>query len=99
MVALKLAALSLEENFIPDPQAWFPKTAVELFPDAAGGDSGDSRKGWGCCNPRTGECIRGVWPDYILKNEVRNGRKWGRALSILEGYGWIYSLAKFIQAS
>jgi hypothetical protein len=93
-----LQELSLEGNFIPDPQAWFPTTAVELFPDAACRDSGDSRKGWGCCNPRTGEYIRGVWPDYILKNEVRNGRKWGRALSIWEGYGWIYSLAKFIQA-
>ena len=73
-----------------------------------------------------------------MKNEFRHGRKWGRALSILEGYGgamavpawmeaiveagalalfidksgfvyahqkgcskdeWIYTLAKFIQAS
>jgi hypothetical protein len=28
-----------------------------------------------------------VWPDYILKNDLRNGRKLGRALSILDGYG------------
>ena len=135
---LNLRALSLEGAFIPDPQAWFPKNAVELFPDAAGGDTGDKKKGWGCCNPKKGEYIRGVWPDFILQNTLRNGRKWGRSLSVLEGYGgaqgvpawvedivkagavalyidnsgfvwayakgcskdeWIYTLAKFIQAS
>ena len=95
---LNLRALSLEGNFIPDPQAWFPKTAVELFPDAAGGDSGDSRKGWGCCNPKTGEYIRGVWPDFILQNKLRNGRKWGRRLSVLEGYGGAQAVPAWMEA-
>ena len=47
----------------------------------------DKWKGWGCVNPLTGEYARGVWPDYILKHEVRNGRKWGKRLSVLEGFG------------
>ena len=95
---LNLRALSLEGNFIPNPQAWFPRTAVELFPDAAGGDSADREKGWGCCNPKTGEYITGVWPDYILQNVCRNGRTWGRRLTVLEGYGGAQALPAWVEA-
>ena len=28
-----------------------------------------------------------VRPDFILQNKIRSGRKWGRSLSVLEGYG------------
>ena len=84
---LNLRALGSEGSFLSDPDAWFPRTVVELFPDAAGGDTSDQKKGWGCCYPDKGEYIKGVWPTYIHKNEERNGRKWGRRLSVLEGFG------------
>ena len=84
---LNLRALGSEGAFLSDPNDWFPRTVVELFPDAAGGDTSDQKKGWGCCYPDKGEYIKGVWPTYIHKNEERNGRKWGRRLSVLEGFG------------
>ena len=49
---LNVRALGIEGAFITDPDSWFPRWVVELFPDAAGGDTEDVLKGWGCCNPR-----------------------------------------------
>ena len=41
---LNLRALSLEGAFIPDPDGYFPRSAVLLYPDAAGGATSDCRK-------------------------------------------------------
>ena len=84
---LNLRALGIERAIISDHNAWFPRWVVKLFPDAAGGDTSDERKGWRCCYPEKREYIRGVWPAYIHKNVERNGRTWGRRLSVLEGFG------------
>ena len=84
---LNLRALGIEGVFISDHNAWFPRWVVKLFPDAAGGDTSDERKGWGCCYPEKREYIRRVWPAYIPTNVERNGRTWGRRLSVLEGFG------------
>ena len=70
---------------------------MELYPDAAGGATKDKRKGWGCCYPLKKEYVRGVWPQYILKNEVRNGRKYGMALSFLEGFGGAAGLPVWVK--
>ena len=79
-----MRALSLEGAFIPDPDGYFPRSAVLLYPDAAGGATSDCKKGWGCCYPEKMKYARGSWPAYILKNSVLNGQTWGRRLSILE---------------
>ena len=64
---LNLRALGSEGSFISDPDAWFPRTVVELFPDAAGGDTTDKRKGWGCCYPVKGEYIKGCGQSTSIK--------------------------------
>jgi hypothetical protein len=49
---LNIRALGVEGAFITDPDSWFTRWVVELFPDAAGRDTKDVWKGWGCCYPR-----------------------------------------------
>ena len=44
---LNLRALEVEGAFIPDPDEYFPWGALVLYPDAAGGATSDSQKGWG----------------------------------------------------
>ena len=94
---LNLMVLGVEGAFISDPDAWFPRWVVELFPDAEGGDTKDKRKGWGCCYPRKNEYIRGVWPEYIHKNVERNARTWDRRLSVLEGFGGLGGLPAWVE--
>ena len=81
---LNLHVLSLEGAFIPDPDGYFQRSAVLLYPDAAGGSTSACRKGWGCCHPEKKEYARGSWQAYILKNSELNGQTWGKRLSILE---------------
>ena len=38
---LNLRALTLEGAFIPDPDGYFPNSAILLYPDAAGGVTSD----------------------------------------------------------
>ena len=38
-----------------------------------------------------------MWPQYILKNELRNGRQYGKALSFLEGFGGAAGLPVWIK--
>jgi len=94
---VSLRALGLEGAFISDPDSWFPRWVVELYPDAAGGATKDTRKGWGCCNPRRGEYVWGRWPGYIHKHEERNGKKWGKSLSVLEGFGGSAGLPVWVE--
>ena len=70
---LNLRALAVEGALILDPDEYSPRGALVLYPDAAGGATSDSRKGWGCCNPDKLEYARGAWPAYILTNEARPG--------------------------
>ena len=84
---LNLRASSLEGTFIPDPTQYFPRRALELFPDAAGGATSSKVKGWGCVCITLKEHAHGVWPRFILENTERNGQTWGRRLSVLEGFG------------
>ena len=70
-----------------DPTPYFPRRALELFPDAAGGATSSKVKGWGCVCITLKEHAHGVWPRFILENKVRNGQTWGRRLSVLEGFG------------
>ena len=94
---LNLRAVGIEGAFINDPDGWFPRWCVELYPDAAGGATKDNKKGWGCCYPRRKEYIRGVWPKYILRNEERNGRHFGKSLSFLEGFGGAAGLPAWVE--
>ena len=94
---LNLRALSLEGAFIPDPDGYFPRSSVLLYPDAAGGATSDCKKGWGCCYQEKKEYARGSWPVYILKNSVLNGQTWGRRLSILEGYGGAQTIPVWVE--
>jgi hypothetical protein len=64
---LNLRALELEGAFIPDPDEYFQMGALVLYPDAAGGATSDTRKGWGCCHPGKMEYARGLWPAYNLE--------------------------------
>ena len=95
---LNLRALSLAGAFIPDPNMWFMQGALQLYPDAAGGDTSDLRKGWGCCCPQRNEVVYGAWPGFIHKNEERNGETWGRRLTVLEGYGGGQGLPVWVEA-
>ena len=94
---LNLRAVGIEGAFINDPDGWFPRWCVELYPDAAGGATKDNKKGWGCCYPRRKEYIRGVWQKYILRNEERNGRHFGKSLSFLEGVGGAAGLPAWVE--
>ena len=84
---LNLRALYFNAAFISDPDNYFPRNAMMLFSDAAGGATSDWRKGGGCCYLDKNEYARGSWSDYILKHSVLDGQTWGRRLSILEGFG------------
>ena len=51
----------------------------------------------GVCYPVKREYIKGVWPEYIHKNVERNGRTWGRRLSVLEGFGGSGGLPAWVE--
>ena len=58
---LNLRAVGIAVSFITDPDGWFPRWCVELYPDAAGGVTRDQRKGMGMLLPsEEGVCKRGV---------------------------------------
>ena len=94
---LNMRALGIEGAFITDPDSWFPRWVVELFPDAAGGDTKDVEKGWGCCYPKKMEYVRGVWPKFIHENTIRNGRQYGRSLTLLEGFGGLGGVPVWVE--
>ena len=71
--------------FIPDPTPYFPRRALQLFPDALGGATSSKVKGCVCITLK--EHAHGVRPIYILENKGRKGQTWGRRLSVLEGFG------------
>jgi hypothetical protein len=94
---LNMRALTLEGSFIPDPEQYFLQSALMLYPDAAGGATKDNRKGWGCVNPDSGEYARGIWPGYILKNSEFKGERWGKRLTILEGFGAAQAMSVWVE--
>ena len=70
---MNLKSSSIEGTFIPDLTPYFPRRALELFPDAAGGATSSKVKGWGLVCITLKEHAHGVWPTYILENKERNG--------------------------
>ena len=38
-----------------------------------------------------------MWPKYILRNEERNGRHFGKSLSFLEGFGGAAGLPVWVE--
>ena len=89
---LNLQALSYEGNRIMDPLDFFPSRALVLYSDAAGGATKNGMKGWGICNLEKKEWDRDKWPKYIIENYENRGRKWGRKLTLLEGYAALKAL-------
>ena len=69
-----------------DPREHLPARALDVHGDAAGGDTQDKLKGWGVCCLETGEWRRQTWPKFILNNNKVRGIKYGRKLTLLEGY-------------
>ena len=69
-----------------DPREHLPARALDVHGDAAGGDTQDKLKGWGVCCLETGEWRRQTWPKFILNNKKVRGIKYGRKLTLLEGY-------------
>ena len=83
---LNLRALSQRGGKIMDPREHLPARALDVHGDAAGGDTLDKLKGWGVCCLETGEWKRKAWPKFILTNKKVRGIKYGRKLTLLEGY-------------
>ena len=85
---------------IPNPSEFLVSTALQLYSDAAGGDSKLTTQGWGVVNVVGNEWARGSWPKFIIKNSITHGRKWGRRLTFLEGFACLITVplwAKEIQ--
>ena len=83
---LNLRALQKAGSRIPHPDEFLVNSALVLHSDAAGGDSHKALQGWGLVNQASGEWARGSWPMFILKNKYVRGQRWGRRLSLLEGF-------------
>ena len=97
---LNLRALQRAGSRIPHPDEFLVNSAIVLQSDAAGGDSHKRFQGWGLVNLHNGEWARGSWPDFILNNKLFHGVRWGRKLSLLEGFACLLTVplwAKDIQ--
>ena len=85
---------------IPNPSDFLVNTALTLYSDAAGGDSKLATQGWGVVNVDANEWARGSWPKFIIKNNLTHGRRWGKSLTLLEGFACLITVplwAKEIQ--
>ena len=89
---LNIRALQKVGRKIPNPDEALPSTAVTLHSDAAGGDSGKRSQGWGIVNPSNKQWARGDWPKYIRENSWFMGKRWGRKLSLLEGFAAVMTI-------
>ena len=89
---LNIRALQKVGRKIPNPSEALPSTAVTLHSDAAGGDSGKKSQGWGIVNTHNSQWARGDWPKFIRRNDSFMGQKWGRKLSLLEGFAAVMSI-------
>ena len=89
---LNIRALQKFGRRIPNPDGALPSTAVTLHSDAAGGDSGKKSQGWGIVNTHNKQWARGDWPKYIRENNWFMGQRWGRKLSLLEGFAAVMSI-------
>ena len=89
---LNIRALQKAGRRIPNPSGTLPSTAVTLHSDAAGGDSGKKSQGWGIVNTHNKQWARGDWPRFIRENGWFMGQRWGRKLSLLEGFAAVMSI-------
>lgn len=78
-----------------DPRKQFAVASLELFSDAAGGDS-KRWKGWGAYCEEKEEYVMMKWPKFILENKLYLGQTWGSKLTLLEGYAALMGLLTWL---
>ena len=82
---------------IPNPSEFLVSTALQLYSDAAGGDSKLTTQGWGVVNVVGNEWARGSWPRFIIKNSITHGQRWGRRLTFLEGFACLITVPLWVK--